>query len=349
MARKLNRDEILTLLEHLYNIIQSGLPLDTALLEFARESKGRLKSYAEKMASQLQQGVSLSETFADQKLGINRYILTMIQIGEKGGNLSEVLADVIKFYRHHLHTQRQIISATRYPSMVLGISLLFIIFMIMFILPQLREVYKLIGKSELPALTNLFITIGYYIKKYIILDIIIVAILITLITNFWTLSVFKQLRSHLELAIPIFGQMIYYNNIGIFSRALAHLLKRKIPLPNALVLAKLTLRNTTFHSPLDRVTVEVEKGKKLSTALAEIHLFPPGYVWAIQTSENRGDLDFVLTELANLYDDKFDNLSQTVQAYLEPLLLIFIGTFLGIIIYSFYHPLFTIPKILGKE
>ncbi|MCX7766493.1 MAG: type II secretion system F family protein, partial [Candidatus Sumerlaeia bacterium] len=101
--------------------------------------------------------------------------------------------------------------------------------------------------------------------------------------------------------------------------------------------------------PLERATVEVEKGKKLSTALAEVGIFPPSFVWAIQTSEDRGDLDFVLTELANLYDDKFDNLSQMVYGYLEPILIIFIGIFWGIVIYSFYQPLFTIPKILGKE
>lgn len=348
MRKKLTREEILILLENIYNIVKSGLPLDSALRELGRESKGRLKASAEDIATRLQQGLSLSKALEAAATGISRYLLAMMQIGEDGGNLPEVLNDIIKFYHRHLHTHRRIVAASRYPFLILSIAFFFTIIVIVFLLPQIKEVFRQLGATErLPWITLIFLRIGDVLRHYILADILIGIILLTLITNFWTLSIFRGIRSHLELAIPMVGKMVYFDSLSTFSRSLAHLLKRKIPLPNALLLSRLTIRNITFHQPLEKVAEEVGKGKRLSTALMETGIVPSSFAWTIEMSENRGDLEFVLQEVANLYEEKFDNLAQVVFVYFEPLLLIFVGVLIGIIIASFYYPLFMISRLIG--
>lgn len=349
MPNRLKKSELLALCQHLLNIVKSGMPLDTSLREIAREFKGRLKTTAEEISEHINRGASLTEALSSATVSINPYLIAMLKAGEHTGNLTEVLYDIITLYQRNLRTERKIIANCRYPFLVLAIAVSLVIVIMVKLLPQMHRVYLDLGVHHLPALTEFYLQIGFFLRHYYVVTIAIFVVLFCLATNFWTLSIFQGVRSAVELMIPVVSSMVYYDAIGTFSQALSRLLKSKVPLPEALRLSKMTLRNTSFQRAVEKISDEVSKGKRFSDAVAEVSFLPPGVCWSIKVSEKRGDLEETLAGIAELYDEKFRDFGELTAGYIEPFLLIFIGLFIGTGVVSFYLPLFTIPKILGSE
>ncbi|MCD6386226.1 type II secretion system F family protein [Candidatus Sumerlaeota bacterium] len=347
MPNRLKKSELIALCQHLLNVVKSGLPLDSSLREIAREFRGRLKIAAEEISEQLSRGASLTEALSTTRVGINPYLIAMLKAGEQTGNLSEVLYDIITLYQRNLRTERRIIANCRYPFLVFAIAISLIIVIMVKLLPKMNEVYIQLGVRHLPALTEFFLEIGHFLRHYYVVTAVIFIVLFSLATNFWTLSIFRRLRSSIELMMPVVASMVYYDAISTFSRVLSRLLKSKVPLPDALRLSKLALRNTSLQGAVEKIGDEVSKGKRFSDAVAEVDFLPPGVCWSIKVSETRGDLEDTLAGVAELYDEKFQDISDLTAGYIEPFLIIFVGLIIGMAVVSFYLPLFTIPKILG--
>ncbi len=347
MEKKLSRTEILTLFQHLHNLVKSGLPLDSSLREVAKEFKGPLKTAAEDISGRLAKGQSLPEALSIPQVGVNRYLTALLDAGVKSGNLSQVLYDIIALYQRKLRAEGKILANCRYPFMVMGILILLSLIMFTKLLPEIMNVYSLLGVYQVPQITEISFSISKALTSNVLLLIFIILLAAFFITNIWTLEIFKGLRSRMELLIPVVSLMVYYDSISIFSRSLSRMLKQNIPLNDALRLSKMTLRNMVYQDSVKRIADEVEKGKKFSEVVKESKFIPAGVSWSITLSEERGDLSTTLEEVANLYDEKFQDVSDLTAGYIEPVLLIIVGVFLGILIISCYLPLFNIPKIIG--
>ncbi len=336
----------LELYQHLLNIARSGLPMNEALKKLAAECSGPLKEVSGRIASKIEQGERLSKALKDTGAGLNPYYIAMIKAGEESGNLPVVLYDTVMQYQRNLKAEHKILSNCRYPFVVVTVSSLLLIGIFIFVIPRLQDIFVRLNYKEYPFLTTVILEISRFFRHNWFVPIVIIAFFALLATNFWTIHFIKALRSWLELRLPFVSRMVYYQSLSTFSRGLSRMLHAGVPLPEALRLTGLTIHNNSFYKSIEWLAEEVEKGKKFSETLQLEPYFPEGIQWSIKIGEERGELEEILEETAVLYDGKFDDAADTAANWMEPILLLVIGSFTALILLGIYLPFFHLSDML---
>lgn len=347
-GKKLSKEDLIRLNKELHAIVKAGMPMDEGLKHLAKELDGWLKPLVEDLQRRVEKGESLSAALAARKDLLEDYYVTMVRAGEESGNLGKVLLNIIAGYQRSLAVERTIRASCRYPLIILCIFAVILSAIFMYVLPHFANIYAYMN-AELPWPTSLFIILSEFLQHYYLLILVVLVCLAVLLYLFVRTKPGRMLLDGLLLRLPFIGSIVYFDLISTFARNLANLLTSNVPLDTALHLTRGTLRNSIGQMMVARIEAYVTKGKTIASALEENRYCPPATIWMIKTAEERGDLENVLYDVAQYYDDRYYELREETFHYIEPFLIVLLGLVVGIMVISLYLPLFTIPKILGRE
>lgn len=290
-------------------------------------------------------GSSLSKAL--QQTGLfTMYEYYSLQIGEESGRLTEVLSELSNFFTKKIQQKRQLTSALSYPAVVFFASFGAIFFMMKFVVPMFSDVFKRF-KGELPAFTKLIIRIsdafGNY-SLYIIVGFIALAVfLYSQRKAVW----YRKYGAELILRTPIMKDMIGKIYLARFCQSMNLLISAKTPLVTAIDLVKKMVGFYPIEVSLEIVQDDLLKGKPLHLSLSKFKIYNRRMISLIKVAEEVNQLDTMFARLSKQYSDEVEHQTSILGSLIEPIMIIFLGVLVAVILVAMYLPLFQMSSKVG--
>ena len=290
-------------------------------------------------------GSSLSKAL--QQTGLfTMYEYYSLQIGEESGRLTEVLSELSNFFTKKIQQKRQLTSALSYPTVVFFASFGAIFFMMKFVVPMFSDVFKRF-KGELPAFTKLIIRIsdafGNY-SLYIIIGFIAFAVfLYSQRKAVW----YRKYGAELILRTPIMKDMIGKIYLARFCQSMNLLISAKTPLVTAIDLVKKMVGFYPIEVSLEIVQDDLLKGKPLHLSLSKFKIYNRRMISLIKVAEEVNQLDTMFARLSKQYSDEVEHQTSILGSLIEPIMIIFLGVLVAVILVAMYLPLFQMSSKVG--
>lgn len=290
-------------------------------------------------------GNSLSKAL--QQTGLfSLYEFYSLQIGEESGRLTEVLAELSTFFTKKIQQKRQLTSALSYPAVVFFASFGAIFFMMKFVVPMFSDVFKRF-KGELPAFTKLIIRISDAFGNYSIYFILGFLILFIFLYNQRKATWFRKYGAELMLRTPIMKDMIGKIYLARFCQSMNLLISAKTPLVTAIDLVKKMVGFYPIEVSLEVVQEDLLKGKPLHLSLAKFKIYNRRMISLIKVAEEVNQLDTMFARLSKQYSDEVEHQTSILGSLIEPIMIIFLGVLVAVILVAMYLPLFQMSSKVG--
>lgn len=339
--KKLDMEKFLIFNQQFVTLIRAGLPILKSLDLLAdRLTDPKLTPHINAVREEVRRGVLLSEAFRMQGL-FPKIFVTSVMAGEKSGSLVEVLERFITYQKLSLAVRKKVISSLIYPSLLIVIVALVVVFLVTYVVPSFATLYTSMS-AQLPAVTLYLIAIGTTAKGYVLFG-ALSAVLLGIAFFIWSKGERAQERiDKVKIRIPIFGDIWIKYQVAQFSRVLSTVLVGGIPLMQGLETAADSLGTPLLRKTLEKAGKMVREGQTLSGSLASTGIFPGLSVDMIEVGESTGALPQMLTSVAEFYEDDVNTRMTAVLSLIEPAIMIFMGVFVAFVLIALYLPIFSL-------
>ena len=340
--------EIAVVTRQLSTMVDSGLSVVRSLgILAAQVENPTLKRVLNEVRLDLEHGSSLSIACAKHPKVFSELYCTLIQAGEVGGNLDEVLGNLANTIEKQAQLNRTIRSAMTYPSVVLGVMVLIFTAMIVFIVPVFQNLFTTLG-GKLPLPTRILITISQTITSPWILVIIAVIVGGIIGLRKWIATDEGRRKwDKLMLKPPVFGPLFHKVALARVTGTLASLISSGVPILESLDICADTAGNRTVGDVLIEAKNGVREGRPLADPLREHEeVIPTLVTQMVEVGEQTGALDGMLKKVAEFYDQEVEVTVNNLTALLEPLLTVVMGAGVGLMVISLYLPMFSYIKLI---
>jgi type IV pilus assembly protein PilC len=342
-ARKkiLKADQFVIFNQQFLTLIKAGLPILKSLNILSKRQKNpRFKAILDNVQERVKSGELLSQAFEAQGATSKIYTTTLLA-GERSGNLEEVLGRYIAFQRITVSFRKKLIASLWYPALLICALTVMLTFLMTYVVPQFADLYSSLN-AQLPTMTVIMLSIGRGIQNYwyIILAGLLALVIITAL--FVRSERGSKWLDALRYKLPLFGQIWMKYQIAMFSRTLSTLLTGGLPLVPSLETASHSINSFKISSTVGYASNRVREGRALSYSLEETKFFPDLAVEMIEVGESTGALPSMLNSVAEFYEEDVQNSLATAMQLVEPVILIFMGITVAIVLLSLYLPIFSL-------
>ncbi len=329
-------------------LVNAGVAIVRSLGVLSEQcSNPELKAALMDISADVQNGINLSEAMRKHPKCFDGLYVSMVQAGEVGGVLDEVLNRLAKLLEDVARLQNQIKAALSYPVVVGCLALAIFVGMTVFLIPIFANIFKEIG-TELPPLTQFMLTCSEILRSWrIFVAIGIVVALVIAYKQYYKTPVGRQNIDRLSLKMPLFGDLIQKSSVARFSRTFGSLTRSGVPILTSLEIVRDTSGNQVVANAIDAARAEVQQGGMISIALQKEKVFPPMAIQMISIGEETGELDAMLMKVADFYEDEVEQAVKALTSVLEPVMIVVLGGMVGTILLSMYLPMFKVFETLG--
>lgn len=292
----------------------------------------------------IQKGNSLSEAMIAQKGIFDELLISMVRMGEQGGDLEGALKTMNEHYTKNRQIKDKIRTASVYPLILLTISIVVVLILVTFVLPGITANF---GAEDVPFATKMLMNLANFIIDYWLL--IIVGILVTIIVlkAFYDTPRIKEKIHRQILYLPFFGPLLRTIMSARLARSFASLYNHGISTLEMIELSSVTLNNKYFESQLMNMKTEVTYGMGISDSLGAINEFDPLLSSMIKVGEETGSLGDVLNRTAEYFESESDGAITKMISIIEPTMIVFMGITIGFVVISIIQPIFKVYETLG--
>lgn len=328
-------------------LVNSGVAIVRGLGVMAEQCPNlKLKKALSEISADVQQGVNLSEAMRKHPECFDNLYVSMVQAGEVGGVLDDVLNRLSKLLEDIARIQNQIKSALAYPVVVGFLAVSIFIGMTVFLIPIFAKIFKDIG-TELPPLTQFMLGISAFIQGFWWSIPIIFVALSFAYRQYYKTHNGRETIDRLSLKVPLFGDLIKKSAVARFSRTFGSLTRSGVPILTALEIVRDTAGNQVIANAVDASRREIQQGGMISIALQKEEVFPVMAIQMISIGEETGELDQMLAKVADFYEDEVEQSVKALTSILEPVMIAVLGGMVGMILLSMYLPMFKVFDKLG--
>lgn len=277
----------------------------------------------------------------------DKLYLSMVEAGEIGGVLDEVLNRLAKVLEDIARLKNQIKSAMTYPVAVGVLAILVFIGMTVFIIPVFAGIFEGLG-VELPWLTQTMLNISEVMRSpRIFIPVAIIAALVFAFRRYYATYVGRRQIDKLLLTMPVVGDLNQKNAVARFCRIFGTLTRSGVPILSTLEIVRDVAGNSIIADAVEGCKQEIQQGGMLSIALARPKVFPALAIQMISIGEETGELDAMMMKVADFYEDEVEQAVKALTSVLEPIMMVIIAGLVGVILVSMYLPMFKIFDELG--
>ncbi|MDZ8138379.1 MAG: type II secretion system F family protein [Nostoc sp. DedQUE04] len=310
-------------------------------------SNTKLKQALVDISTDVQSGMNLSEAMRKHPDCFDGLYVSMIQAGEVGGVLDEVLNRLAKLLEDVARLQNQIKSALSYPTVVGFIAVAIFLGMTIFLIPIFATIFVQLGIT-LPPLTQFLMDASKFLRSPGAL--VLLAALIGLkfaFTQYSKTPVGRITIDRFSLKMPLFGDLIQKSSVARFSRTFGSLTRSGVPILTCLEIVRDTSGNQVIANAIDAARMEIQQGGMISIALQKDAVFPAMAIQMISIGEETGELDGMLMKVADFYEDEVEQAVKAMTSILEPVMIVVLGGMVGTILLAMYLPMFAVFEKLG--
>lgn len=336
------------LIKQLTFMLEAGLPIVQALEVLSQQAKyPDLQKKLDKVYKDVKGGLPLATSFAKQNILFDDIQISLIESGEKSGNLVEVLGQIAIDIEKKQKLKGKVKNAMIYPTIILITAIIVIIVLVIYMVPAVVDLYRDLGAEDrIPLVTRILVGISDFFTSPLGL-ILTIIVLLGIILGFKVFYSSKEGRKVIDkfyLRLPILGQLM--NNIQVvdMTRMLSMLLKSGIPIIDSLLFTSRSMGNIYYAEALESSADRVSKGSALSLSLARYDLIPTIITKMIATGEDTGSLEKILNDLSSFYENEVNETTANLTSLIEPVLLLIVGGMVAFLAVAVYFPIYNIAQ-----
>jgi type IV pilus assembly protein PilC len=332
-------------------MIDAGLPLVQCLdiLSTRGENKA-LNAILKDVKEHVEQGGTFSEGLARHPKLFDELFVNLVRAGEMGGILDTIMTRLAGYIEKRVKLARQVRGAMVYPIAIFLVAVIVVIVMLSWVIPSFKNMFaEFGGEDSLPALTQLVISASEGFLGNIHWIILAVGAFVFGIVWTYRQPAGKHFFHRTLLILPILGPVMRKISVARFTRTLGTLLSAGVPILDALDVVKKSAGNVVIEGAIQQTSDKIREGRTMAEPLMETAVFPPMVVQMIGVGEQTGALDTMLNKIADFYEDEVDIAVAALTSLLEPLMMVFIGGIVGVILIAMYLPIFSIAGKVNAE
>ncbi len=339
---KIKIKDLIFFLTQLSTYIKAGIPLVDSLQILSRQYKQKsYKRIFKSMMYDLTMGENFSTAMEKQGVAFPKLLINMVKASEMTGELPEALDDMEQYYTEAEATRKQMITALTYPSIIFIIAIAVMTFIMVFVVPKFVEIYDTMDSAQIPTFTIIVMKISDFLQNNLLMLMIIIVVIIILMK--WLYDNVKAFRIAMQtfaMRLPVFGNIIIYNEVTMFTKTFSSLLKHNVFITDSMeILNKITNNEIYKNMILDTIN-NLAKGEKISLAFKDQWSFPIPAYEMIVTGERTGQLPEMMSKVSTYYQEQHRNAVTRIKAFVEPALIIFLAVGVGFIVLSIVIPMF---------
>lgn len=346
-SSKVKPKDLMIFTRQLATMINAGVPLVRSIntLQQQTESPGLNKTMSV-VAKDVESGMAFADALEKHPKAFSPIYINMIRAGEAGGILDDILSKLAIQQEKDNHIRAKFKSAMTYPIILLSITLLTFVGLMVVIMPKMAKLIKDVAgpDASLPPLTQIMIAISNFMvtKWFIILPIVIVLVVVT--KRYISTPKGRRKKDQILMKIPIIKEIIKKVAIARFARIFASLMSAGVNVVDSLNITAKAIGNAVIEDELTAAGKAVVNGQQLSTPLSESKILPPIVSQMIAVGEETGETDTILLKVADFYEEEVDIVVDNLSSILEPLMIVIMGSMVGLIAASVIGPIGNLSK-----
>ncbi|MDJ0578939.1 type II secretion system F family protein [Crocosphaera sp.] len=302
----------------------------------------KMKKALSAISAEVQQGISLSDALGKHPDCFDQLYVSMVEAGEMGGVLDEVLNRLAKLLEDMARLQNQIKSAMAYPVTVGLLAVIVFFAMTIFLIPVFAGIFEDLG-ADLPALTQFMLYLSGIMRSWkILIPIVGSIVLVVGIKQYYKTPVGRLQIDKFLLKMPLFGDLNEKSAVARFCRVFGTLTRSGVPILTSLEIVCNTVGNKVIANAVAGAQAEIQQGGMMSLALQNANVFPQLAIQMICIGEETGELDAMMMKVADFYEDEVEQAVKALTSVIEPLMMVGIAGMVGVILLSMYLPMFKI-------
>ena len=334
--------DVIVFSNQLANLVESGVAILTGMNLMAEEVTSKpLQRVLHEVVEDIRQGSAIAAALSKHKYVFPPIYQSMINVGERTGNLGEVLRQLAIHLEKEHNIKSKIRGAMTYPAVVLALAFVVVLILLNFTLPPLLSLYAEF-EAELPWPTRAVMAASNFFQEYRLYLFIGLILLVVGGFIYFRGAAGKKQLAHLALKLPVLGQINTYGNSARFSRTLATLLGAGLQLTDSMDLTGQTIQNIVLHQEIENLRQEALQGRGIAIPLNQSRYFPRMLAQVVRVGEETGSLDNQLLTLAGYYEEEVDRSLKNMTALLEPGMVIFVGIIVAFVAISVILPMYSL-------
>ncbi|MBN2136147.1 MAG: type II secretion system F family protein [Acidobacteria bacterium] len=330
-------------------MIDAGMPINQCLEILGVMQENQIFQAAlYNVREDIESGSNLADALGKHPKIFNELYINMVAAGETGGILDIILRRLAEYIEKSVALKRAIKSAMVYPIAVIIVAIIVVAVILWKVIPVFAGLFAGMN-AEMPLPTRITVAMSEFLQDYMPLIIVGVILLSMGYKAYYKTSHGHHLIDSIKLKLPVFGVMLQKMVIARFCRTMATLISSGVPLLDSLEITAKTAGNIIVEEALMYARTKVEGGSSLSEPLQDSELFPPLVTQMIQVGEQTGEIDAMISKVAEFYEDEVDIAVENLLALMEPLLIAFLGVSVGGIVVSMYLPMFSLMKHMSEQ
>ena len=339
--KKVKQSTFLVFNQQMLTLLKAGLPVLGSLdLLIKRQKDGYFRSLLQNVRERVKGGELLSEAFSAQNVFPKIYTTTLMA-GEKSGSMDEVLARYINLQRMGLTFKKKLIVSLVYPALLITMVSCMFIFLMIYVVPQFAKLYEDLH-AQLPAITLFMLEVGTHAQRYAPIAAVLLVVAMFLVYRWKATDRGAEQIDSATLRTPVVGDIFLKYQVATFSRMLSTLLTGGMPLVMCLETAGASMTSRKILNGVRDAAVRVREGQTLARSLEEQKMFPELSVEMIEVGESTGALPAMLNSVAEFYEEDVQTALGAAMALIEPVILIIMAVFVGLVLISLYLPIFSL-------
>ncbi len=343
-GRAVSTEHFLHFNQELLALVRAGLPIVQSFdIMLERQKNVRFREILSEIREKITSGVALSDAFAAYGNIFPPIYSTSLRAGERSGDLEGVLKRFLKYQKMIASLRRKVVGALIYPAVLVLLSSVMIFVMLTYVIPKFAEFFEGFG-AELPWFTSLMINFATFLRANILI-VLGVVVLGGILLNRWVKTSGRLMWDRMKLHIPLVGGVLHRFAIMQFTQSLGTLLAGGTPMVPSIEIASQSVTNQLVSTKIQGIVQNVREGEPLWRSLDDTGVLSDLAVEMIKVGESTGALTEMLANVSEFYDEEIEARLSRMVAAIEPIILVFMGIVIAVLLYAFYLPLFRLSSV----
>jgi type II secretory pathway component PulF len=343
LKKTIKKQEIIEIIDNLHLIVKAGLPVNTGLMDLAKDAENpQLNEILMDLSHRIQMGMSFSRAISKYEKIFSEVVVNLIRIGEETGQMDNTLKDAANHLKKINDLKSKTKSALIYPAFALVAMLGTMIFWLVFVMPKMINAFKSFN-IELPPTTRFVMGMSDFMQNNLFSIIVFMVGFSFLNTTLRkTNDKYRYITDKLLTRLPVFGPIVRNFNFAFIAEYVRLMISAGLPLYSALTIMEESLTNSVYKRSIENSRELISVGKSFSDALSQQKMYPHIIIRMVSIGEQTGNLDTQLDNVARYYYEKVDYIATNISKMIEPIIIGFIGIFMFIIMLGLMGPIFSL-------
>lgn len=347
VGKKVKSEEIVIFSRQLATMVNAGIPLVQSLDILSEQMESvNFRQMIIQVRSDVETGSSLSAALEKHPKVFTLLYTNMIKAGETSGMLDEILDRLAGYLEKNDALQRKVKSAMVYPAVVSLMAIGITLVLLLKVIPTFKEIFISLG-GTLPLPTQVLIVISDTVRQYFLMVVIMLVVACVVVKKLISTPKGRMKFDQIKLKLPVFGVLLRKVAVARFSRTLSTLIRSGVSILGALEIVGKTAGNAVIEEAVNAARIGIREGESIAAPLKKSKAFPPMVTRMISVGEETGELEKMLSKIADFYETQVDAAVSGLTSLIEPLIIAFLGIVVGSIVMAMFLPIFKISELIG--